>query len=282
MKIKYYGTGAAAGIPEIFCSCRICEHARKERGKNLRTRAQAVIDGVLGVDYSDVFQHTLHYGLDMRKIKHVLITHAHYDHLMQSDILSRAVGMTEPIRFYFSRESGTSLANAVQTRKEKMAAPGSNYNGNEVLAEAHFLEKKQTYEIEGYTVIPLPARHGGETLGAYIYVIQKEGKSILWAHDTGKFRSETVSFLKESGIRFDFISLDCTLKRGEQITSGHMDVEWCLEMVRLLRENGNADDRTRVMLNHIGHLVERTHDELAAEVAPLGMEVAYDGMEIEI
>jgi phosphoribosyl 1,2-cyclic phosphate phosphodiesterase len=241
-----------------------------------------VIDGALGLDYSDVFQHTLHYGLDMRSIRHVLITHDHYDHLMRQDILSRAVGMTEPIHFYFSPESGAALANSVRARMEKMAAPGSNYNGNEVLVETHFLEKKQTYDIGGYTVIPLPARHGNEKLGAYIYVIQKDGKSVLWAHDTGKFRSETIAFLKESGIRFDFVSLDCTLKRGEPITGGHMDVERCREMVELLRENGNADDRTRVMLSHIGHLVERTHEELCAEVAPFGFEVAYDGLEIEI
>ena len=282
MKIKYYGTSAGAGIPEIFCSCRVCEQARKERGKNLRTRSQAVIDGVFGLDYSDVFQHTLHYGLDMRQIKHVLITHAHYDHFMKEDVISRAVGMTDPIHFYFSQESGTVFANAVQARKDKMAAPDSNFNGNEVLVETHFVEKKQTYEIGGYTVIPLPARHGNEKLGALIYVIQKDGKSILWAHDTGKFRSETVAFLKESGIRFDFVSLDCTLKRGEPITGGHMDVERCREMVELLCANGNADEHTRVILSHIGHLVERTHDELVAEVAPLGMEVAYDGLEIEI
>jgi len=282
MRIKYYGTGAGEGMPEIFCSCRVCEQARAERGKNLRTRSQAVIDGVLSLDYSDVFQHTLHYGLDMRPIKHALITHDHYDHLMRQDILSRAVGMTEPIHFYFSRESGTPLASAVRARKEKMAAPGSNYNGNEVLVETHFLEKKQTYEIGGYTVIPLPARHGNEKLGAFIYVIQKDGKSVLWAHDTGKFRSETVAYLKESGIRFDFVSLDCTLKRGEPITGGHMDLDRCLEMLALLRENGNADDRTRVMLSHIGHLVERTHEELSQEARPYGIEVAYDGLELEI
>jgi hypothetical protein len=61
-----------------------------------------------------------------------------------------------------------------------------------------------------------------------------------------------------------------------------MDVDWCLEMVEMMREYGNVDDGTRVVLSHIGHLVERTHDELVAEVAPLGMEVAFDGMEIEI
>ena len=282
MKIKYYGTGSGQGVPELYCSCRMCEEARRLRGKNLRTRSQAVIDGALSLDYSDVFLHSLHDDLDMRTVKHVLITHGHHDHFMREDVLSRAVGMTEPVHFYFSAESGTAFANSVRARKEKMAAPGSNYNGNEVLAETHFLEKKQTYEIGGYAVTPLPARHGTEKLGAYIYVIQKDGKSILWAHDTGKFRSEAVAYLKESGIRFDFVSLDCTLKRGEPLTGGHMDVERCREMMALLRENGNADEHTRVMLSHIGHLVDRTHEELAAEVAPFGFEVAYDGLEIEI
>ena len=31
MKIKYYGTAAAEGIPGLFCSCEICENARKKR-----------------------------------------------------------------------------------------------------------------------------------------------------------------------------------------------------------------------------------------------------------
>lgn len=282
MKIKYYGTGAGAGIPEIFCSCRVCEHARKERGKNLRTRSQAVIDGVLGVDYSDVFQHTLHYGLDMRDIKHVLITHDHYDHLMQNDILSRAWGMTEPIHFYFSEASGKALSQKVQARKDRMASKNSNFNGNEVLVETHFLDKLQSYDIAGYTVTPLVARHGAESLGAYIYIIQKDDKNVLWAHDTGKFYPETMAFIRQSGIRFDLVSLDCTLKRGDQITASHMDVDWCKETVDALRESGNVDDNTKIVLSHIGHLVERTHDELEDEVRPLGMMVAYDGMEIEI
>lgn len=280
MKIKYYGTSAGAGIPEIFCSCRVCEYARLHKGKDYRTRSQAVIDDTFGIDYSDVFQHSLHYGLDMRKIKHVLITHDHYDHFMKADIMSRAVGMTEPINFYFSEKTGMWLANSVQARKEAFASGARKCNGNEVLVETHFLEKLQRYDIASYTVIPLPARHGGDALGAYIYIIQKDGKSLLWAHDTGKFFDETHDFIKNSGITFDLISLDCTLKRGEQITQGHMDVDWCKEMVDIMKSNGNVNDKTIVVLSHIGHLVERTHEELEAEIAPLGMIPAFDGMEV--
>ena len=75
--------------------------------------------------------------------------------------------------------------------------------------------------------------------------------------------------------------MDCTLKRGAQITKSHMDLDWCIETANMLRENGNANESTKFALSHIGHLVDRTHDELTAEAAEYGMIVAYDGMEIE-
>ena len=59
MKIKFYGTSAGGGIPEIFCYCRVCEYARQHGGKDIRTRSQAVIDDCLGMEYPvDTFAHT--------------------------------------------------------------------------------------------------------------------------------------------------------------------------------------------------------------------------------
>ena len=54
-----------------------------------------------------------------------------------------------------------------------------------------------------------------------------------------------------------------------------------LETAAQLRENGNANENTKFVLSHIGHLVDRTHDELACEAAEFGMIAAYDGMEVE-
>lgn len=39
MKIKYYGTGTSGAIPEMFCSCRVCEYARSHGGKEIRSRS---------------------------------------------------------------------------------------------------------------------------------------------------------------------------------------------------------------------------------------------------
>ncbi len=42
MKIKYLGTAAYEGLPAIFCECDTCNEARKRKGKNIRTRSQAL------------------------------------------------------------------------------------------------------------------------------------------------------------------------------------------------------------------------------------------------
>ena len=89
MIIKYYGTGGGSGIPDMFCSCRVCTYAREHRGKDLRSRSQAVV-GDLMIDFPvDAHAHTLYYGIDMRKYRDVLITHGHQDHFFRPGLNSR-------------------------------------------------------------------------------------------------------------------------------------------------------------------------------------------------
>lgn len=279
MKIKYYGTGAGYGLPEVFCDCRVCRHARDAGGKNIRTRSQAVLDGCLAIDLSvDTFHHSAFAGLDMRRIHHVLVTHSHHDHFFPTDFFSRVRNMTEPVHFYLSEASGKHIRALVEKYQEEFAV-GTRDPNAWTRAEVHILEPFRPVKILSYTVTPLPARHV-KALDPMIFVIQSEQGNILWGHDTGKFRTETAEWLKASGIVLDFVSLDCTLKRGEQITQSHMDLDWCLEMAELLRANGNADGHTQFAISHIGHLVDRTHEELAREAAECGMIAAYDGMEI--
>ena len=61
-----------------------------------------------------------------------------------------------------------------------------------------------------------------------------------------------------------------------------MDLDPSIEAAELFRAQGNAIEDTTFVLPHIGHLVERTHDELCNESEPYGFVVAYDGMDIEI
>ena len=87
MKYTFYGTAAAEGIPAIFCECEACNRARKLGGKNIMTRSQSVIDGVLGIDFSaDSYLHVINYGMPERDISSYLITHNHMDHFYLDDL----------------------------------------------------------------------------------------------------------------------------------------------------------------------------------------------------
>ena len=102
VKITYYGTGDGYGIPEPFCSCRLCSYARAHGGKDIRSRSQATV-GDLMIDFShDAFMHTVYGGLDMRNYKHVLITHGHFDHYAREQLTGRYV-TDENWTFYLPR-----------------------------------------------------------------------------------------------------------------------------------------------------------------------------------
>ena len=82
MKLHYLGTAAAEGWPALFCSCENCQRARKAKGKNYRSRPQALIDGKLMVDFGpDTFYHMMKYDLDFSEIRDVTLLisiHRHF------------------------------------------------------------------------------------------------------------------------------------------------------------------------------------------------------------
>ncbi|MBQ8758128.1 MAG: hypothetical protein IJZ20_00370 [Clostridia bacterium] len=82
MKLKYYGTAAAEGVPALYCSCEVCKYSKIKGGKNIRTRSQALVDGRLLIDMPpDTLYHYQFMDLPLSQIKNVLITHKHADHL---------------------------------------------------------------------------------------------------------------------------------------------------------------------------------------------------------
>lgn len=275
VKIKYYGTGTSGAIPEMFCSCRVCEYARTHRGKDIRSRSQATV-GDLMIDYShDAFMHTVYGGLDMRDYRHVLITHAHFDHYAKEQMTGRYI--TEQNWTYYMPPQ-TAAAERERLAKSVAGGKGNPPRRCPDICDAVPFEPMM---IAGYRVTPLPARHA-PSIGAVIYLIEKDGKAILWDHDSGPMLPETIEYLRGLDVHLDFVSLDCNLARGENISPYHMDILQANDTANLLREMGRADERTRFVISHISHLQNRTHDELCREGMEFGFETAYDGMEIEI
>lgn len=69
MKITYLGTAASEGLPAPFCTCPVCQKARQEGGKSVRTRTQALVDESLLIDFPpDTYLHWLRNNFDFLKV----------------------------------------------------------------------------------------------------------------------------------------------------------------------------------------------------------------------
>ncbi|MBO5060208.1 MAG: hypothetical protein J6C82_04775 [Clostridia bacterium] len=277
MKIKYLGTAAAEGIPALFCHCKTCEQARKNGGKDFRTRSQSVIDNELLIDFpADTYMHVLQHGLPLHKIKHCIITHSHEDHLYPADLGMRAPAFapdlgedSEPLHIYGS--------NAI---KKASAHTMFYYNLNNVV-EFHLIQPFTEYDIGGYKVVPMTALHD-KLSGPYIYIISKGGKSLLYANDTGYFTDDTWEYLEKNPVKFDYVSLDCTAGVGPIDYDSHMNFEQNIAVKNRLLEIGCAGKDTVFCINHFSHNGGKIlHEELSREAAKEGFLTSFDGMEYE-
>ncbi len=279
MKIKFYGTAAAEGFPGMFCSCETCEKARKKGGKNIRTRSGTVINNELMIDFSaDTYLHVLNYGLDLRDMKACLITHGHDDHIYPYDFHYRVFGYAyfmneeekKPLEIYSTKSSASELLPILELSEKR----------DEKALKWNEIVPYNTYEILDYNVTPLKADHAKD-LDPVIYIIEKDGKAILYAHDTGYFLEETWDYIEKSKIKFDFVALDCTSILNEKAYTNHMGIKACCDVKeRLLKTN--ADENTVFCLHHFSHNGKLIYDELVPVAKELGFEVSYDSAEFEI
>ncbi len=279
MKITYLGTAAAEGFPGMFCSCETCEKARQKGGKNIRTRSQAQIDGDLLVDFpADTYMHVLHSGLDLRTIKNILITHSHDDHLYPRDLQYRRFGFayfdeddevpTVPV--YSSKATGEVIL-------EDFTKSGLDKSELYMWREVPVFEP---FPVGDYTVTALLAQHDIKT-DPRLYIIQKDGKAILYGNDTGWYPDETWAYLKSAKPRFDFCSLDCTTILQES-RKGHMGIAACEDVRTEFYKIGVADKDTKFCLHHFSHNGRLIYDELKELADTKGFLVSYDGAVFEV
>lgn len=274
MKIKYLGTGAAEGIPALFCRCAICNEARKRGGRELRTRSQAIIDDKILVDFpADSYFHIQHYNMDFSSIAHLLITHSHDDHFYPFDLLMRL-----PI---YEHDMGAEVlhiyGNDVVGSLLKEAA--DRFCVLEIWDYLHFHEVKpfEKFEIEDYTIYPMPTKHM-KTETALIYLIEHDGKTILYGNDSSMFYDEIWEFLE--GKKLDCVSLDCTMGK-HPIDPNHMGFQHNLAIRDKLMDMGCTDSDTKWICVHFSHNGEMLYKEMTEWAEKENFEVAWDGMEAE-
>ncbi|NEW05055.1 MBL fold metallo-hydrolase [Paenibacillus sp. SYP-B3998] len=269
MKIHFLGTAAFEGIPSLFCQCATCRQARERGGSNVRSRTSVLIDEVLKIDFPpDTFYHSLRYGLDMDRVQDLLITHSHSDHLYAEDLAIRAEGYAE---------SGNSTlhvyAHDVPLRMTTLALQGLTHN-----YELHRVRPFEAIQTQTSTIVPLLASHDPlET--CLLYSIEKDGKTILYGHDSGWFPDETWTWLKNK--KLDLVVLECTVGRSNHRTN-HMNVDAVLETKEWLMKHQVLNPEGTMVVTHFSHNAGLLHEDLIEIFEPYGIQVAYDGMTLHI
>lgn len=276
MEIQYLGTAAAEGWPALFCDCDICRRARAAGGKDLRTRTQSMIDGTILIDFPpDTYTHALNYTLNLGQIQHLLITHSHMDHFFPVELIHRhehfghnAKGM---LYVYGNEAVEKAFYEAVLIDRFKVHPLDDS-------VKFIRLEPFQDFEAEGYHIIPVPADHDKRET-CLIYIIEKDGKCLLYGHDTGMNLSKEAWECIYSH-KYCLISMDATM--GKQKTNGyHMGLDDDVELARRLEERGCIDNSTIKVINHFSHNGGMTHKDLEEFAGKYGMVAAYDGMKVE-
>lgn len=269
MKIQLLGTAAAEGYPAIFCKCDACMRARQLGGKDIRTRTSAIIDDELKIDFPpDSYHHVLTYNLDLGSIQHLLFTHSHHDHFYPEDLTMRspvfAHDIDYPLYIYGNDVVIYKCNEVIQFSKEAF----------KLRRIAPFI----TYTIGSFQVTPLLADHDkNET--CFIFYIEKGNKSMLYGHDTGWFPPQTWSWLEHK--KLDFVLLDCTHGLIPE-KRNHLNIEGVKEIKAIFNAKGIINETSKVVATHFSHNTKLSHSELKGLLNPFGIEVAYDGMIVNV
>ncbi|MCQ2387135.1 MAG: MBL fold metallo-hydrolase [Clostridia bacterium] len=274
MKLKYLGTAAYEGIPAIGCQCETCKKSRELGGKNIRLRTQTLVNDDLMIDYpEDAIHYSIKYNIDYNKIKNVLITHAHIDHLCARDIEAFRVDFctsdrTEPIHFFADKKAYDEIS----------AITCHDYMKGRV--DVTLISPNQTFMAGDYKITAIRANHD-ENSSPLVYVIEKDNKRFLYLHDSGFLSEESWKQLEKCG-RLNLVSFDCTCGALNNIRDGHMSFDVVLETEKKMREIKVLDEYTVKILNHFSHNGHLTHEDYIKMAEKyLKYITAYDGMEVE-
>ncbi|MCL2747057.1 MAG: MBL fold metallo-hydrolase [Oscillospiraceae bacterium] len=273
MRIRYLGTGASEGFPGVFCQCPTCVEARLHGGRNIRRRSAMLIDGVLLVDLPpDLLSQSFEWKIDMGAIRYLLVTHTHHDHFYAAELAN----LRAPYTLSSTREKMVVLGSvAVWERMVETLGAEELIRLEDVLSY-HELKLFEPDTIGPYTITPLKARH---CPGAFIYLIEKDGRVLLYGNDTGFFPEETWDYL--AGRRVDMVSMDCTNPLHAD-TPNHMTLEDNVTVKRRMFQQKSATAHTRYMATHFSHTSGLLHRPMEDRLRLYGVGMAYDGLEVEI
>ncbi|MDD5676943.1 MAG: MBL fold metallo-hydrolase [Kiritimatiellae bacterium] len=277
MIVKILGSAAAEAVPALWCECATCRVARKNGGKDIRRRTSYLIDDDSMVDFGpDAFCQMIDFRIDLSRIKRILFTHSHSDHLNPVDMQWRQQGfsvVSSNIKIF-----GNNLVmEKIETlTKESFAT---------MMIEPRRIRAGSKIVDDDIEIYPLEAAHCLKTKDeqALNYVIGRNSRYILIANDTGWWPEK--SWRRIRNFKLNAAVIECTSGINPLYINGrkgHLGANASVEFRSKLRELGALTAETPVYVNHFSHNGKVLHKDLCKFFKPHGIHVAYDGLTITV
>lgn len=286
----FLGTGASEMIPDPFCSCDVCNYARLHP-KEQRVRSAFMLGANTCIDFGpDVLYSSARFGVDFSKIEDVLITHTHEDHFSPANLGVVSCNIPKPYNMFTVHMSEEGYNGLCATRRKLLETmDGSCDIFSAVDKKLYSVVPHKVYEkfrIGGMEIFPVFGFHNGNFEGekAFNYRITENGRTLLYALDTGIYRPETLEAL--SGFPIDTLIMDATFG-SKNTDSGctHLDARSFILQLDSLIKAGIVTEKTKIYASHINHYNLWHHDEYQNYFncnSPLPVTLAYDGLKIDI
>ena len=275
MKIAYLGTGAAEGIPAIFCSCPYCSGVRLRGGKEIRSRSQILIDGELSVEFPpDAFYHAAA-GARLNEIKYVLVTHSHMDHFYAHDFILHGY------KYAYGAGRLDIYGNAEVLKVFEECTRREMREDVRSLIRFHELKAFEPVVFGNWWAVPLKAKHSSKD--PFVFLIENGDRRILHLTDSGMIPEEDFAYLEREAKPFDLITFDSTfLYDSVSGSARHMSVYENEKIFSRLKEAGLVHEDTIKVFTHFSHNSAPARDKLIKAEKEFKAIAAYDGMELEI
>ncbi len=271
MRLIFLGTAAAEGYPGIFCNCPNCIEARALGGRNRRYRSALLVNDNLLIDFGpDLLAAAQRFNLSFACVSTGLVTHPHMDHFIPGNFIMHKDDFTAGMDVPTMRVFGPPEISAVLGR----TIP----NDPSFRLDTRTVHPFDTWRNDDYTISAYRANHALEYSESLFYSIDDGRRSFLYATDTGPFFPDTWEAL--AGRSFDTIILEETMGNG--IYDQHLGFDGFVEHVDRMRAEGMLRPGGRIIATHFSHSGNPTHAKLEAILTPHGVEVAYDGLEINL
>jgi len=275
MKVTVLGSAAAEGFPGVWCSCETCRKAKALGGKDLRMRTCYLVDEDTFVDFGpDVYPQILKFGIDMLKVRRIVFTHSHDDHMNPAELRWRQGGGR-----FCAVETPIDVVGTGALLKELIKGCVDVHAYGPEALKLNFLESTDGKWLTSgdVEIFSIPAVHA-TGIKAQCQVLRRGGKTLFVCHDTGFLTEEAWKMLE--GIRMDAVIIDGTFGVRD-FAGSHMGGKYVVETRDRLVAMGCLAKDGLAVVNHFTHNGKVLHADLCAYFEPKGFQVGYDGMVLE-